>query len=238
MALIDQIQEKAVGGGPAPGGRIAGVLGGPDLPILFRIGPEIVVDMVEHAGIVLMQRSRFEQRIEINRGNAEVLKVIQAVDHPLQVASIAAQAGHCVKIRFAGLSPVEMLVPVDSLFPGLQLIPVAGPGADLPICRKKIRPAAFHVAQLRVITGIPVPKTFREDLVPYRLLGPFRRGSGVIGQPFEAIHQDQKHKNAKDRASAHLRPPFSIRVSSFLSKKTGTYQSRKNKASFFHQAKK
>ena len=52
----EQLQEEPVGGGPLPGRRVGGIFRQPDLPVAFRIGAEVVINMVIHRRVVFVQR--------------------------------------------------------------------------------------------------------------------------------------------------------------------------------------
>ena len=63
--LAHQGEEEAVGGGPAPGGRVGGVFGRHAGLVAARVGSEVAVDVVVVPGVVLVQRGRVVHRVEI-----------------------------------------------------------------------------------------------------------------------------------------------------------------------------
>ena len=103
--LAHQSQEQAVGGGPAPGGRIDGILGRHAGLVAPRVGAEVAVDVVVVPGVVLVQRRRVVHRIEIQGGDAEVLEIVQPVHDALQVAAVAAELHGAVEVLAGGRRP-------------------------------------------------------------------------------------------------------------------------------------
>ena len=67
--------------------------------LVFQLGKialeaEVVVDVAIVARIVLVHRIGFENRIEIDRVDAELAQVRQRLDEPLNVAAVAALPDH------------------------------------------------------------------------------------------------------------------------------------------------
>ena len=78
--------------------------------------------MVIAVAVVLVQRSRIKQRIEIDGVDAEIAEVIQFVQDALQIAAVTAiQNTVAIKVR------------PEFLFPFVARVPVAGPRGRPPI---------------------------------------------------------------------------------------------------------
>jgi hypothetical protein len=90
MHRIDQLEQHAVCRGPHPACRIGRVFGVDHRPVACRVGTEVDVDMVQRAGVVLVVRRRVEHRVQVDRIDAEVLKVGQALQDAGEVTAEAA----------------------------------------------------------------------------------------------------------------------------------------------------
>ena len=93
MRLGDEIDEAAVCRGHVPGQRVMG-----DFPVQKgRVdrgeGTEMPVDVMEGAGIELVRRPGLEHGQKHDSFHAQVLQIIQALDHPVEVTAVLPQQG-------------------------------------------------------------------------------------------------------------------------------------------------
>ena len=107
--------------------------------------PEMGIDMLIILRIVFMAGGREKNRIEINGFHPQFLKIIQSVDHSLQVPAV----------KFAVAVGSRGLIPV--------------PDAD-----GRLAHIAVFAGQ-HIIGGVPVAEAVNEDLVHHRALSPCRR---------------------------------------------------------------
>ena len=107
--LADQFQEQLVRRRPLPRGGVDRVLGVDDRGVAGWIRAKRPVDVPVVAGIVFVQRRRVVERIEINGVDAEILQVVEFVEHPLQVATEAPRGGELVKMFPLDLRPFLLL---------------------------------------------------------------------------------------------------------------------------------
>ena len=142
---------------------------------MLGIRPQRVIDMVVKGSVVLMVGGGLENRIKVDRCNPEVLQVVQSINDALQIAPISAP------------DEVEPDILSICFFVGLQLIPIRGPGVDLPGGSQIMRQSAFEISQRRVGIWIAVAKAFREYLIPYGMLCPMRRPVGSVAIHFEDL---------------------------------------------------
>jgi hypothetical protein len=106
-------------------------------------------------------RAAVENRVELDRGNAEFLEVVEFVDHALQVTAVTAMKDAIfVETVTDGLLPLV----ADKVVPGPWRHP---PPAD-------IGKVHFEGLAGRVVGRIAVAEAFRENLIPDRRLAPFR----------------------------------------------------------------
>ena len=201
VAFLDEAQEAR--GRPALHFQVDGigrVLGGPEEPVAFGVGPEVVVDVVEEGRIQLEGRRRLEDGGEEERRHPERLDVVEALDEPLQVAPVAAGGG----------VPVEVVA--TRLLPGLEAVPVAGPGRGLPVAHGLVRPGAANVGRTRVVARVAVAETLEDDLVDDGVRGPVGRGvaEGGGGSLRGSEGDQTQHEGGGDkkapRSFRHSRP--------------------------------
>ena len=190
VRFFDQFEKQFVCRGPFPGGRISGLAAVADnLEIALGVGSEIRIDMMERVAVVFVLRAAVENRVEFDRRDAELLQVVEFVDHALQISAVAA-----VK------DAILVKVLADGFFPLFADVIVACPWSD---------PPTVHIGKLeleriarRIVGRVPVAEALGEDLIPdggfspFGHLGPFSLhgflrhcGNGQQGQEqTEALH--------------------------------------------------
>ncbi|OPZ81841.1 MAG: hypothetical protein BWY77_00457 [bacterium ADurb.Bin431] len=114
--LADELEHHPVSGRPLPGGGIDGILAGDDRPVPGGIGPKVGIDVVIGGPVIFVQRGGGENRIEVEGGDAQFLKIIKFFQDAGEVAAVAPPLD------------IEPDVAAGGLFPGLQLVPVGAPG--------------------------------------------------------------------------------------------------------------
>ena len=154
VRFFDQLKEQLVRRGPLPSrgiGRFAAVAD--DLEITLRIGPEVRINVVEGVAVVFVLRATVKNRVEFERGDAELLQIVEFVDHPLQVTAVATMKN----------TVLVKAVP-DCLFPRV---------ADEVIARPRRHPPSAHVREVHfqrfaggVVGRIAVAEALRKNLIP------------------------------------------------------------------------
>ena len=164
MSLLDEFKKLLVGRAPFPALRIGCFPSGKG-DISCRIGTKVGISVVKGAGVVLVEGRGFENGIQIESGNSEVLEVVETIDDALKITSVAA-------------GPVGGVdVGTDLLFPIFKSVPILSPRYDFPFSFGLVRHAGVFGGG--IILGITVPEPLGKDLVPDRFLGPgtfFRLG--------------------------------------------------------------
>ena len=133
-----------------------------------RIPAEMRVDVLEVLDVVLVHARRGEDRVQIERADAEILEILEGLDHPRQIAAVD-----------LGVGPVG----IDGLTPGL------GPDGPLPAAHL---PAEQGVTQARIAIAKTLGKDLIEDLVGHPIGGPLR---GVEAE--EALAQGHPRRLAR-----------------------------------------
>jgi len=154
VGFFDQLEKQFVRCGPFPRGRIGGFPAIADnLEITLGVGTEIRIDVVERIAVVFVLRATVEDRVEFDRRDAQLLQVVEFVDHALQVSAVAAVKNAVLVKIFA-----------NRFFPVFADIIIPRPWRDAP---------AIHIGELklqrvagRVVGRIAVAKTFGKDLIP------------------------------------------------------------------------
>ena len=72
----------------------------------------MTVDVMVSRRAIFVERRGVEDRIEVQRVDAQILEVIEPVENALKVASVAAELGVVVEVFSAGLFPRLECVPV------------------------------------------------------------------------------------------------------------------------------
>ena len=113
VRLRDHAHEELVRRRPLPGRRIAARLLFDQRDVAMHIGAEIRVYVMIAVTIVFVQRPRKKERVKIKRVHAEFGKVVQLVEHALQVAAVS-PVEHAVleKIRPDFLLPFVARIPI------------------------------------------------------------------------------------------------------------------------------
>ena len=83
--LAYEPEQERICRGPLPCSRISRILRRPDGPVSIWIRAEVVVNVVVEGCVVLVEGRRFENGVEIDGVDAEVLQVVQLIDDALQV---------------------------------------------------------------------------------------------------------------------------------------------------------
>ena len=166
--FMHELEEQLVGLGPDPRRGIVRDFGGHQPAVARGVGTKIRVDVVTGAAVVFVMGGRFEHRVQIDCADAEVLKVTELADDTLKVAPVAA--------------PLQIEPDIMSVFvfPGLQPVPVGCPRMGTQRGCMIVGPRPFLIGRNRIVRGIAVEKTLRENLVPDDAPGPVGNGC-VLG---------------------------------------------------------
>ena len=173
MRLGNQLEHQPVGAGPDPGGGVVGHLQRHQRAVARRVGAKVGVYVVQRGGVVLVVRWRVEHRVQVQRVHAQLLQVRQALQDAGNVAAVA-PVGQVVLQRLAA-----------GALPGLQCVPVAGPGVGAPAgVQRAAMQRALQALGRGVVAQVAVAKALGEDLVPDGVAGPLRgevfRGRGRV----------------------------------------------------------
>ena len=155
--FFHQLQKLFIGSRPSPAGGVGGRVF-EQLQIGSRIRTKEGIHVVKNQGIVFVQGWGGEDRIEIQGGDPQVFQVVQLVDDSLEIPAVPA----------VGVGSVDITGQIP--LPVRQGVPLLGPGDHAPSGTDLVRNPA--VVSRGVVLWVSVMKSFRENLVPDRLLGP------------------------------------------------------------------
>ena len=134
------------------------------------VGAEVRIDLAEVGGVVLVRALRFEQRIEVDRGDAEFLQVVELLLHAFDIAAVERHPVAAVRSPRA-LGERCHVVPVLHQMVVLLVLEIElGP-------RRWLRLLALVVPlrEVLVVGGRAVAEAVRVDLVDDAVLHPVRR---------------------------------------------------------------
>jgi hypothetical protein len=119
--------------------------------------------VVEEGRVVLVQRRGLEDRVQVDRVHPQRLDVVELLEDALEVPAVAPDVG----------VPEEVMAV--RLLPGLQQVPIRGPGGYPPVAERLVGPRPPEVCRFGIVPRIAVAEALGEDLVPDRVRGPGRR---------------------------------------------------------------
>ena len=181
MALFDHFQGEFVRRRPHPRRRIIRGFAGHQLPVAFRVRPEVGINMVIAVPIVLMRRGRIKDGIQVNGVDPQILQVIKFVDDPLQISPVA--------------PPLEELMKRNrgTFLIVLSRIPIGRPRMHPPRQIRRVGESPRNVPLGRIVRGIPIAEAFGKNLIPDSIFGP-------SGNEFPRLRQ---HRGQRQRRGAH-----------------------------------
>ena len=157
VAFLKKAKKEPVGSRPLPGRGVGGALGSPHQPVAFRVGAEVVVDMVQERGVAFQGGRGLEDRAQEERIDPEALEVVEALEDAGQIAAVAPRGNGGVEVTSGGTLGRELGVEARR------------PGGELPVAQEIRWPGAAQVGGLGVVARVAVLEAVDGDRVPDRV---------------------------------------------------------------------